>query len=55
MDCMVRQVTHPAGDNSRLVEELGSAILPAEYGGTNGTVQQVCDMTQELSAADFVL
>jgi len=36
-----RQVMHPAGDMSGLVEDLGTEILPKEYGGTNGSVEEL--------------
>merc|ERR1712012_599675 len=36
-----RQVVHPQGDYSGLVEDLGKDILPVEYGGTNGSVEDL--------------
>ncbi len=35
-----RIVVHPKGDLSALVEDLGLEVLPEEYGGTNGTMEQ---------------
>jgi len=34
-----RQHIHPKGDLTKLHEELGTDILPKEYGGTNGTLE----------------
>jgi len=36
-----RQHFHPKGDLSKLHEELGTDILPKEYGGTNGTLEEL--------------
>jgi len=36
-----RQVIHPQGDYTGLVEELGKDILPTEYGGTNGCLDDL--------------
>ena len=34
-----RFVLSAKGDFSKLIEDVGAEILPVEYGGTNGTVQ----------------
>lgn len=34
-----RFVVHPKGDFSKLHEDVGLEILPAEFGGTNGAIQ----------------
>jgi len=36
-----RYVVHPQGDYSGLVEDLGKDILPVEYGGTNGCLDEL--------------
>jgi len=36
-----RQVVHPQGDYSGLVDDLGKEILPTEYGGTNGCLDEL--------------
>lgn len=38
-----RTHVHDRGDNSKLHVDLGKDILPKEYGGTNGTVQELTD------------
>ncbi len=35
-----RMIVHPKSDLSALVEDLGLDVLPEEYGGTNGTLDQ---------------
>ncbi len=35
-----RMRVHPRGDLTGLVEDLGTDILPEDYGGTNGTLEQ---------------
>ncbi len=35
-----RLVVHPKGDLSRLHEDVGKEVLPEEYGGTNGTLEE---------------
>jgi len=36
-----RNHVHPKGDLSKMQEDLGLDILPKEYGGTNGTVEEL--------------
>jgi len=36
-----RQVVHPQGDYTSLLEDLGEDILPMEYGGTNGCLEEL--------------
>jgi len=36
-----RQVVHPQGDYIGLVDDLGKEILPTEYGGTNGCLDDL--------------
>merc|ERR1711892_573703 len=36
-----RNTVHKAGDLTKLHEDLGQDILPAEYGGTNGTIEEL--------------
>eukprot|EP00092_Neocalanus_flemingeri_P023117 GFUD01025065.1.p1 GENE.GFUD01025065.1~~GFUD01025065.1.p1 ORF type:complete len:185 (-),score=61.12 GFUD01025065.1:187-702(-) len=36
-----RNHVHPKGDMSKMQEDLGLDILPKEYGGTNGTVEEL--------------
>ena len=36
-----RSLVHKAGDLSRLQEDVGLDILPREYGGTNGTIEEL--------------
>ena len=36
-----RQTVHKAGDLTKLHEDIGREILPIEYGGTNGTLEEL--------------
>jgi len=36
-----RNTVHKTGDLSKLHEDLGKEILPTEYGGTNGTIEEL--------------
>jgi len=38
-----RTHVHKAGDMTALIEELGEEVLPAEYGGSNGTLKELAD------------
>ena len=36
-----RLVVHPKGDMTKLLEELGTEVMPVEYGGTNGSIDDI--------------
>eukprot|EP00090_Calanus_glacialis_P005758 TRINITY_DN14460_c0_g1_i1.p1 TRINITY_DN14460_c0_g1~~TRINITY_DN14460_c0_g1_i1.p1 ORF type:complete len:328 (-),score=102.47 TRINITY_DN14460_c0_g1_i1:46-993(-) len=42
-----RNHVHPKGDMSKMQEDLGLDILPKEYGGTNGTVEELTSFWME--------
>jgi len=52
-----RQHIHPKGDYSKLQAELGTEILPKEYGGTNKTVKEHTDywMKEVVANADWLM
>jgi len=38
-----RNIVHAKGDLSKLIEDLGEDVLPKEYGGVNGTCEEIRD------------